>query len=56
MATVYVTNLVIYTGTKFEQTFVLEDDQTNSAMDLTGYTGCAQIKRYESSSKTADLA
>ena len=55
MATVYISNLVIYTGTKFEQTFVLEDDQTNSAMNLTGYTGCAQIKRYESSSKTADF-
>ena len=30
MATVYVSNLVIYTGTKFEQTFALEDSDTNS--------------------------
>ena len=37
MAKVYISNLVIYTGTKFEQTFVLEDTQTNSVMNLTGY-------------------
>ena len=55
MAKVYISNLVIYTGTKFEQTFVLEDTQTNSVMNLTGYNGCAQIKRYESSKKTADF-
>jgi hypothetical protein len=55
MAVTYTTNLVIYTGTDFEQTFVLEDDQTNSALNLTGYSGCAQLKRYESSSKAADF-
>lgn len=56
MAAVFVSNLVIYTHTDFEQTFVLEDSQSNSAMNLTGYTGCAQLKRYESSSKSADFA
>jgi hypothetical protein len=55
MAVTYVSNLVIYTGTDFEQTFVLEDSQSNSVMDLTGYNGCAQMKRYESSLKTADF-
>ena len=55
MAVTYVSNLVIYTGTDFEQTFVFEDTQTNSAMDLTNYNGCAQMKRYESSLKTADF-
>jgi len=55
MAVTYVSNLVIYTGTDFEQTFVFEDSQTNSAMDLTNYNGCAQMKRYESSLKTADF-
>ena len=55
MAVTYVSNLVIYTGTDFEQTFVLEDAQSNSVMDLTGYNGCAQMKRYESSLKTADF-
>jgi len=55
MAVTYVSNLVIYTGTDFEQTFVLEDSQKNSALDLTGYNACAQMKRYESSLKTADF-
>jgi hypothetical protein len=55
MAITYTANLVIYTGTDFDQTFVLEDDQTNYLMNLTGYNGCAQLKRYESSSKAADF-
>ncbi len=53
--TVYVSNIVIHTGTDFEQTFLLEDSQSNSALNLTGYQGCAQLKRYESSSKSADF-
>jgi hypothetical protein len=52
---VYTVNLVIHTGTDFEQTFVLEDDQTDSALNLTGYSGCAQLKRYESSLKAVDF-
>jgi hypothetical protein len=55
MAVTYTANLVIYTGTDFDQTFVLEDSQSNSVMNLTGYSGCAQLKRYESSSKAADF-
>jgi len=55
MAVTYTSNLVIYTGTDFSQTFVLEDTQSNSVMNLTGYSGCAQMKRYESSLKTADF-
>ena len=55
MAVTYVSNLVLYTGTDFDQTFVLEDSQSNSVKDLTGYTACAQMKRYESSLKTADF-
>ena len=51
MAVTYTANLVIYTGTDFDQTFLLEDDKTNSALNLTGYSGCAQLKRYESSSR-----
>ena len=35
---VFSTNLVIYKYTDFEQTFVLEDSQTNSLKDLTGFT------------------
>ena len=55
MAVTYTTNLIIYTGTDFDQTFVLEDVQSNSIKDLTGFNGCAQMKRYESSLKTADF-
>jgi hypothetical protein len=55
MAITYSANLVIHTGTDFEQTFVLEDDQTDSLLNLTGYSACAQLKRYESSSKTVDF-
>ena len=29
---------------------------TNSVKDLTGYVGCSQIKRYETSNKSADFA
>jgi len=55
MPVTYVSNLVIYTGTDFDQTFVLEDAQSNSVKDLTGFNACAQMKRYESSLKTADF-
>jgi len=55
MAVTYISNLTIYTGTDFSQTFVLEDDQSNSVKDLTGYNACAQMKRYESSQKTEDF-
>ena len=42
---VFSTNLVVYTHTDFEQTFLLEDDQSNSAKNLTGFTGTARFKR-----------
>jgi len=49
MSVIYVTNLVIYTGTDFEQSFTLENDQSNSALNLTGYNASAQLRRYETS-------
>ena len=55
MSQTFVVSLIVYTGTDFEQTFVLEDSQSNSIKDLTGYTACAQMRRYESSAKTADF-
>ena len=42
---VFSTNLVIYAHTDFEQTFLLEDNQSNSAKNLTGFTGTARFKR-----------
>ena len=44
MAT-FSTNLVIYTHTDFEQTFLLEDNLSNSAKDLTGFTGTCKMQR-----------
>jgi len=42
---VFSTNLIIYKHTDFEQTFVLEDSQSNSAKDLTGFTGSCKMQR-----------
>ena len=42
---VFNTNLIIYKHTDFEQTFVLEDSQSNSAKDLTGFTGTCKMQR-----------
>ena len=42
---VFSTNLVIYKFTDFEQTFVLEDSQTNSFKDLTDFTGTCKMQR-----------
>tara|TARA_R100000773_G_scaffold42845_1_gene40509 strand:+ start:411 stop:791 length:381 start_codon:yes stop_codon:yes gene_type:complete len=42
---VFSTNLIIYKHTDFEQTFVLEDSQTNSFKDLTDFTGTCKMQR-----------
>lgn len=55
MSITYTANLTIYTGTDFDQMFILEDSESNSLKDLTGYNGCAQIKKYESSSTAASF-
>ena len=38
MASVYVNNLVVNSGTDFSQSFTLESSDSDSALDLTGYT------------------
>ena len=53
MAAVYTSNIVIYTSTDFEQTFVFESEETDSSLNLTGYSGCARLKKYESSTPAA---
>ena len=55
MQEVFTSNITIYTGADFAQTFVLEDTQANTLMNLANYSGCAQLKKYESSSKAADF-
>lgn len=52
---VYTSNILIHSHTDFEQSFLFEDSSSNSALDLTGYEGCAQLKKYESSKKTVDF-
>ena len=44
---VYTSNLVIHTGTDFEQVFVLADE--SGPFELNGYTGIAKMKRTGSS-------
>ena len=44
---VYTSNLVIYTGTDFEQVFVLADE--SGPFELNGYVGIAKMKRTGSS-------
>ena len=51
---VYVSNLVINTGTTFSQTFTLESADTFSVMNLTGYNVHAQIRKHASSSSKND--
>ena len=42
---VFSTNLVIYKHTDFEQTFALEDSQSSSVKDLTGFSATCKMQR-----------
>ena len=55
MAAVYVSNLVINTGSTFSQTFNLESTETNSAMDLSQYTGTSQMRKWAGASTATDF-
>ena len=46
---VYVVNLVIDQGADFNQTFNLQSSVTNAALDLSGYTGSAQLRKHSAS-------
>ena len=52
---VYVSNIVINSGTTFSETFTLESATTNSQFDLTGYTGAAQMRKHAGSSTAIDF-
>jgi len=52
---VYVNNLVINSGTTFDQTFTLEDSYTNSPMDLTGCTVSSQMRKWSGSSTATEF-
>tara|TARA_B100000579_G_C22844140_1_gene863384 strand:- start:2715 stop:3062 length:348 start_codon:yes stop_codon:yes gene_type:complete len=49
MAAVYVSNLVINTGATFEQTFTLEDSESASLLDLTGYSVKSSMRKHPTS-------
>ena len=55
MAAVYVSNLVINTGTTFEQTFTLEDSESATLLDLTGYTVKSTMRKHPDSSAKTDF-
>lgn len=50
MAAVYVNNLVINAGADFTQTFTLEATDTNSVLNLTGYTVSSKMRKWSGSS------
>ena len=49
MSAVYTSNIVINTGSTFNQTFDLENTDTNTAFDLSGYTPAAQMRKWPGS-------
>lgn len=56
MASVYVNNLVINSGSDFTQSFALDDPDTNAAYDLTGYTVSCQMRKWSGSTTAINIA
>ena len=50
MAAVYVNNLVVNSGSDFGQSFTLEGSDTNSPLNLTGYSVISQMRKWSGSS------
>ena len=50
MAAVYVSNIVINAGSDFNQVYTLESSNSNSPLDLTGYTVYSQMRKHSASS------
>ena len=55
MASVYVSNIVINSGSNFSQNFTLESSDTDSSLNLTGYTVDSQMRKYAGSSAAVDF-
>jgi hypothetical protein len=55
MASVYVNNLVVNSGSDFSQSFTLENSDSNSAYDLTGYTVSSQIRKWAGSTTATNF-
>lgn len=50
---IYVVNIVIPSNSDYSQVFTLEDSESNSAFNLTGYSAYAMLKKSPLSSSTA---
>lgn len=55
MAAVYVSNIVINTGSDFNQVFNIENSDSNSALNLNAYTVKSQLRKYSNSTSYIDL-
>lgn len=55
MASVYVNNLVINSGSDFSQTFTLEDPSSNSEFDLSLYSVSSQLRKWAGSSTAVNF-
>lgn len=55
MAAVYVSNIVINSGSDFSQSFTLESSITNSVYNLTGYTVNSQMRKWSGSSSSVSF-
>lgn len=55
MAAVYVNNLVVNTGSTFQQTFNLESTDNNAALNLSGYTVNSQMRKWAGASAATDF-
>ena len=53
---VFTNNLIIYTGTDYDQIFVLANEDSESALNLTTYTGYAKMKRHGSASTSTSFS
>jgi len=55
MAAIYVSNIVVNSGSDFTQTFTLENTDSNSALNLTGYSVSAQMRKHAGSTTATDF-
>jgi hypothetical protein len=56
MASVYVNNLIVNSGSDFDQSFTLESMDSSSNLNLTGYTIEAQLRKHAGSSTSVSFA
>lgn len=55
MASIYVSNLVVNSGSHFTQAFVIDDPDSNSSFDLTGYNVSSQMRKWAGSSSATNF-